>query len=163
MASRLLRYLRGESEPRLPEEAPRPPVTPKTTLQKFVTVAYFMYTAALIGSVVFYSLDEIEIAAWIVVMVAALHFLLGGLLSMEGSVSIRERYEWEDAEGKARASGFRGCVTILSDFIIMPAALAAPILVLTLDKGDETHLFYGVGVTLALVGNLICNILHLTY
>lgn len=162
MASRLLRYLRGDSEPQLPDQAPPAPAAPKTCLQRFTTAAYFAYTVALMVSLAFYILDEFDTAAWIVAAVASLHFVLGGLLSMEGSVSIRKRYEWEDAEGNARASGFRGGVTILSDFIIMPAALTAAVLTLTVDDGNETHLLYGVALTSALVGNLICNLLHIT-
>ena len=87
----------------------------------------------------------------------------GGLLALEGSTSIKKRYEWEDAEGSPRASGFRGCIALMSDFIVMPAALIGSILALDLDEGSEKHLFYGVAITAALVGNLICNILHVTH
>lgn len=163
MASRLIQYLRGQDPPEasLPDTAPAPP--PKTRLQRFVTAAYFAYTAALVASAVLYGMEEERLAAWIVLAVASLHFVLGGALAWEGSVSIAKRYEWENPDGTPRGSGFRGGVTLLSDFIVMPAALAASALALRVDEdSSESHFLYGVAVTAALVGNGICNVLHLT-
>ena len=117
-----------------------------------------MYTVALTVSLAFYILDELDMATWIVIAVASLHFALGGILSMEGSIYIRKRYEWVGA----RASGFRGCIMLLSDFMIMPTALAAAVLALAVGEGNGPHMLYGVALTSALIGNFVCNILHMT-
>ncbi|MAA78248.1 MAG: hypothetical protein CL916_03235 [Deltaproteobacteria bacterium] len=129
--------------------------------------AYFSYTLLLILSLALHLVDEARMAASIVFIVTGLHFAMGFILSVTGTTSLKRRYEWERSDGTHRSSGFRGLATLLSDFFIMPVALATATLALVrIDEHgteDQTAAFaYGVAIASATIGNAVCNLLHIT-
>lgn len=132
----------------------------KSTAEKIVLIAYFLYTAVLVGSVALYVLDKRRLAKWVVLSVVSLHFLGGLLLSLSGTVSLEERYQFVDTEGHPRTIGFRGGVSLLNDFAVMPLSLATILFALFKYTNEDGAELYGVAITAAFIGNLICNLLH---
>ena len=167
MISHIVELFQGGSHTE-PDLSPNLPISPpKTRLEQIVMYAYFSYTLILALSLALYLFGEVRIATLVVLGVTGLHFAMGFILYITGATSLKSRYEFEWECGDAEMGiGFRGSVTLLSDFFIMPVALATSIIALVLfiehEGEDFAHLAYGAAIASAAIGNAICNLLHVT-
>lgn len=162
MIQRLRQYFVGPAaDPAVPPEvAPEEPR--RSLISLIIASSYVVYNLALVASVALYAMDGGEWrdeASAIVVAVVGLHILFGALsvIFAEGgriADALAARYPWSERR-------FEAAVLMFNDAVIMPIALLAGALPLVDDHKDDEQrraLAYGVAITAAFVGNLLCLI-----